>query len=179
VFGLEPVLAGRALIAASMDEDDAWVLAIVGLGNGAVHMIEGVGNRGLRVVARFEELHSLHAPRWPLEIGWIDVARDSVHVLATDDNIYAEFEDCEWAPDSRRFVVDRRCENEHDDSVNADDLWLFDIDGKPCRLTHTPRRQKDLAGWVDNRRIQFQLSENGDGMGGLYVIELESVPKHH
>lgn len=151
------------------------VLAIVGVRDGAFHMFERVGN--IEDFAWSPDSKRLaftsmatSSGRW--SIGWIDFARDSVQVLATDDYIYAEFYDCEWAPDGRRFVVDRRCEYEHDDSVNADDLWLFDIDGKPCRLTRTPRREKDLAGWVDNRRIRFQLSENGDGAGGLYVIEL-------
>jgi dipeptidyl aminopeptidase/acylaminoacyl peptidase len=171
---------GRWIACIRWTRTTPWVLAIVGLGNGAVHTIEDVGQiEDFAWSPDSKRLAFTSMPpsggRW--KIGWIDVARKSVQVLATDDYIYAEFEDCEWAPDSRRFVVDRRCEYEHDDSVNSDDLWLFDIDGKPCRLTHTPRREKNLAGWVDNRRVRFQLSENGDGMGGLYVIELEPAPK--
>jgi hypothetical protein len=91
---------------------------------------------------------------------------------ASDPDIYVEYYDCEWAPDSRRFLVNRHREYEHDDSVDASDLWLFDIAGRPCRLTHTPREEDNAAGWIDDRRIRFEA-----GWPGRYVIELVETPK--
>lgn len=118
---------------------------------------------------------SIH--RW--DIGWIDAADKSVHVLASDFDYYVEYNDCEWAPDNRRFVVNRQRENEHDDSVYARDLWLFDVEGRPCRLTHTPRRDEDFPGWIDNRHIRYESGWSDDESAGRlrYVIELVQRPE--
>jgi dipeptidyl aminopeptidase/acylaminoacyl peptidase len=113
------------------------------------------------------------------DIGWVDVSSGAVHVLATDTDPYVEYEECEWGPDSRRFVANRQREYEHDDTVYAHDLWLFDIDGQPCRLTHTPRREEDFPGWIDGRHIRYESFDGDDETGDRrrHVIELDRAPR--
>jgi hypothetical protein len=92
--------------------------------------------------------------RW--EVGWVDIPEGTVHVVGIDDGP-AEYGKFAWAPDGQRFVVDRRVEDEHDDSVYSSDLWLYDLEGRRCRLTTTPRTDEEDVGWIDDRSIGFTL----------------------
>ena len=115
------------------------------------------------------------------DIGWIDIASGKVQVLATDHAEHgADWDGLEWAPDGRRFLGRRHLEYEHDDSVYATDLWLFEVGGKPRRLTHTPKVDEDAPGWLDDRRIRYEVSESSDDevlQSHRYVIELAAAGK--
>ncbi len=112
--------------------------------------------------------------RW--EIGWVEVADGSVHVAGSDEDVYVEYGQLAWAPDGRRFVVDRHAENEHDDSVYSSDLWLYDLGGHRCRLTTTPREEEEDAGWIDDHAVRFTLLDetaSADTITSIHrVIEL-------
>lgn len=154
-----------------------WMLALVDVGTGSLRVLERVGHiQDYAWSPDSKRLAFTSTPydsnyRW--DIGWIDVASDSLHVLATDTDRHVEYYDCEWAPDSRRIVVNRQREYEHDDSVYAHDLWLLDLDGRPCRLTHTPGRGENSLGWIDDRHISYEGSES------RHVIELGPAPAGH
>lgn len=166
-----------------LSRERPWVLALVDAGTGSVRMLGRVGHiedyawspDSKRLAFTSVPYDSSH--RW--DVGWLDVTSESLHVLASDTDPYVEYYECEWAPDSRRLVVNRQREYEHDDSVYAHDLWLFDVDGRPCRLTHTPRRDEDNPGWIDDRRIRYEASEwKDDDTDGAWrhVIELGRAP---
>ena len=91
--------------------------------------------------------------RW--EIGWVDIPEGTVHLAGIDQGP-AEYGHFAWAPDGLRFVVNRY-EYEHDDSLHSSDLWLYDLGGRRCRLTTTPRTDEEDAGWIDDRSIRFTL----------------------
>lgn len=140
-----------------------WNLALVDAKTGAIRMLERVGriedfawSPDSKRLAFTSMAHD-SSPGWG--IGWFDVINDSMIVLASDTDPYVDYFDCEWSPDGRRFVAARRRESEHDDSVFACDLWLFDVNGNVCRLTSTPRRDEIFPGWIDNRRIRYEESE--------------------
>ncbi len=160
-----------------------WVLALVDVRTGSVRMLERVGH--IEDYAWSPDSKRLAFTSMPYDsnyrwdIGWIDVAGVSPHVLASDTDRYVEYYDCEWSPDSRRFVVSRHREYEHDDSVYAHDLWLFDVDGRPCRLTHTPDLEESFPGWIDDHDIRYEGSDWKDedsGEPSRYVIELGRTP---
>ena len=97
-------------------------------------------------------------------------------VAGIDEDPYVEYGQFAWAPESRRFVVDRHAEYEHDDSVYSSDLWLYDLEGPRCRLTTTPRNDEDGVGWIDERSIRFTLLDwntPADTVASIHrVIEL-------
>ena len=80
-----------------------------------------------------------------------------MHVVGIDEDRYVEYGKFAWAADGQRFIVDRHAEYEHDESVYSSDLWLYDLEGRRCRLTTTPRIEEYDAGWIDDRSIRFTL----------------------
>jgi hypothetical protein len=84
-----------------------------------------------------------------------------------------------WSADSRRFVALMHRENE-DDDVRVTDLWLFGLDPGACRLTATPGVEESSIGWLDDRRVIFQI-ERSDGdeapSGFGTVLELPALGK--
>ncbi len=159
-----------------------YTLARVDLQTGVTQLIEGIGQIEDFAWSPDSKRLAFTSMRYDLssrcQIGWVDMASDSVRLLATDSDPYVEYHECEWAPDSRRFVVNRDREYEHDDRIKACDLWLLDVDGKPCRLTHTPRVDKSLPGWIDRRRVRYEAMDSDTGEGSRYVIELSPAPPH-
>lgn len=148
------------------------VLAIVHVRSGKMRIMDGLGQ--IEEYAWSPDSRRLAYSSYS-NIGWIDVASESPHVVANDPDPYAEWSDLEWAQDSRRFLGRRHREYEHDDSVYSTDLWLFDVSGGACRLTNTPKVDEDVPGWIDDRRIRYESSEESDDQvlqGLRYVIEL-------
>ena len=151
-----------------------YVLAIVDVLTGSKRLIEAIGQ--IEDYAWSPDSRRLAYSSYS-NIGWVDVATGSAHVLDNDPGPYAEWTDLEWAPNSRRFLGRRHMESEHDESVYATDLWLFEPGGKPCRLTQTPKVDEDSPGWIDDLRIRYESSEDIDDpvlQGHRYVIELSS-----
>jgi len=152
-----------------------YVLGIADARTGTVHDFERVGQ--IEEYAWSPDSRRLAYASYS-NIGWIDVASGTVHVLANDPAPHgADWSDLEWAPDSRRFLGRRHLEYEHDDNVYATDLWLFDVKGQTCRLTNTPKVDEDSPGWIDDRHIRYESSEDSDDpvlQGRRYVVELAS-----
>jgi len=105
------------------------------------------------------------------QVGWVDIRRGAQHVIATDNSVYTEYGGLAWAPDSRRFIANASAENEHDDSVRSSDLWLYDVTGRRCRLTNTPREEEMEAGWIDNQSIRFSLINEHSAADTLATIQ--------
>ncbi len=163
-----------------------WNLTVVDVRSGNSRIIEHVGQ--IEDYAWSPDSKQLaftsiaHDSSWRFNIGWIEAGSGSVHILASDDESNVEWMGLEWAPDDRRLLATRHREYEHDDSIYASDLWLFDLKARPCRLTHTPREDEDSAGWIDGRRIRYQSSGSRDDPSSdprRYVIELEPERDRH
>ncbi len=163
-----------------LSRERPWMLALVDARTGLSRIVENVGH--IEDYAWSPDSKRLaftsmpYDSSWRWDIGWVDAQSESVHVLSQDQDPYVEWYELEWAADNRRFVANRRREYEHDDSVHAWDLWLFDLEGDPCRLTHTPREDELFPGWIDHRHIRYESSDwDDDEAGGRrrFVIELD------
>jgi WD40-like Beta Propeller Repeat len=167
-----------------VSQERPYVLGLVDVASGRVRLVEGIGqieNYAWSTDARrLAYVSSPYRATWATDVGWIDVATLTPHALATDSVSYVEYGDCEWAPDGERFLATRHREYEHDESLYAEDLWLFDVHAGACRLTRTPRANEDMPGWIDDRHIRYQddASSKGGEAGARHVIELSPSTRH-
>lgn len=85
---------------------------------------------------------------------WIEIPSGRVRLLDTLE-VFSDFQDLTWSPDSRAVVVTRVTAVEVEGEPMASDLWLFDSSGRRCQLTRTIDYIESEPKWIDAKHLLY------------------------